>query len=263
MRRGRHDEEHENHERWLVSYADFITLLFAFFVVMYAISSINDGKYRVLSDSLTQAFRATDAGRPLATASPASMIAPVQLNPKRAAERAEENARRERRERARRLVAQAMSALSPMVQQGQVRVSEGARGITIEINSSMLFAAGDTTLSSEAEQVLRAVAGVLVQGDFPITVEGHSDNTPIANARFPSNWELSAVRAASVARLLAESGLAPGQMSAIGYGDQRPLESNATSEGRARNRRVAILVESLAPEARSEGRALTPGVPRA
>lgn len=263
MARGdRHDEEHENHERWLVSYADFITLLFAFFVVMYAISSVNDGKYRVLSESLTQAFRSADGIQSMGQASSASLITPVQINPRRSA-RAEDYARRERRERARKLVAQAMNVLDPMVQRGQVQVSEGARGITIEINSSMLFAAGESTLSSEAEQILRAIAAVLLQGDFPITVEGHSDNTPIANSRFPSNWELSAVRAASVARLLAESGLAPDKMSAIGYGDQRPLESNSTPEGRSRNRRVAILVESLAPEARSEGPAIIAGAPRA
>ena len=261
-RRNRHDEEHENHERWLVSYADFITLLFAFFVVMYAISSVNDGKYRVLSDSLTSAFRSGDSGRPVAQTSSSNMITPVQINPRRA-NRAEDNARRERRERARKLVALAMSALDPMVQRGQVQVSEGARGITIEINSSMLFGAGDSTLSSEAEPVLRAIAATLIEGDFPITVEGHSDNMPIATSRFPSNWELSAVRAASVARLLAESGLAPGQISAIGYGDQRPLESNVTPEGRTRNRRVAILIESLAPEARSEGPAIPASAPRA
>ena len=261
-RRERHEEEHENHERWLVSYADFVTLLFAFFVVMYAISSVNDGKYRVLSDSLSNAFRSADGARPLAEIGSSNLITPVQISPRRT-NRAEDNARRERRDRARKLVALAMSALDSMVRQGQVQVSEGARGITIEINSSMLFASGDSTLSSEAEQVLRAVAAALIQGDFPITVEGHSDNTPIATSRFASNWELSAVRAASVARLLAESGLAPGQLSAIGYGDQRPLENNASPEGRSRNRRVAILVESLAPEARSEGPAIPSGAPRA
>jgi chemotaxis protein MotB len=260
-RRARQEEEQENHERWLVSYADFITLLFAFFVVMYAISSVNDGKYRVLSDSLTSAFRSGESVRPQAQTGSSNIITPVQIVPRRASQ-AEDNVRRERRERARKLVAQAMSALDAMVSQGQVQVSEGARGITIEINSSMLFASGDSTLSSEAEQVLRAIAGALIQGDFPITVEGHSDNTPIATSRFASNWELSAVRAASVARLLAESGLAPGQLSAIGYGDQRPLESNATPEGRTRNRRVAILIESLAPEARSEGLALPSSAPR-
>lgn len=250
-RRARHEQEHENHERWLVSYADFITLLFAFFVVMYAISSVNDGKYRVLSDSLTSAFRAAGAARPAAPPGiTTALVTPIQLNPRRNA-RNEEAARRERRERARSLASAAMSALEPLVRQGQVQVSEGARGITIEINSGMLFASGDAVLSAEAEHVLRAMASVLAQqGEFPITVEGHSDNTPIASARFPSNWELSAVRAASVARLLAESGIGPGQLSAIGYGDQRPLESNFTPEGRARNRRVAVLIESLAPEAR-------------
>lgn len=256
-RRNMGEDEHENHERWLVSYADFITLLFAFFVVMYAISSVNEGKYRVLSDSLTSAFRSVESARPVAQTSASNLITPIQINPRRNS-RSEELARRDKRERARNLAASALSALEPLVRQGQVQVSEGARGITIEISSGMLFAAGDSVLSVEAEQILRAMAAVLAQGDFPITVEGHSDNTPIANSRFPSNWELSAVRAASVARLLAESGIGAGQLSAVGYGDQRPLESNFTPEGRARNRRVAVLIESLAPEARSESAA---GVP--
>ena len=255
-RRRSHDDEHENHERWLVSYADFITLLFAFFVVMYAISSVNEGKYRVLSDSLTSAFRSVESARPVAQSAASNLITPIQINPRRNS-RTQELAQREKRERARSLAAKAMSALEPLVRQGQVQVSEGARGITIEISSGMLFASGDSALSVEAEQVLRAMAAVLVQGEFPITVEGHSDNTPIANSRFPSNWELSAVRAASVARLLSESGVSAGQLSAIGYGEQRPIESNFTPEGRARNRRVAVLIESMAPEARSES-ALAP-----
>ena len=121
-RRKRHEEEEENHERWLVSYADFITLLFAFFVVMYAISSVNDGKYRVLSDSLTSAFRSSDSVRPQARTDSSNIITPVQIVPRRT-NLAEDNARRERRERARKLVAQAMSALDSMVRQGQVQVS--------------------------------------------------------------------------------------------------------------------------------------------
>lgn len=243
-----------------MSYADFITLLFAFFVVMYAISSVNEGKYRVLSDSIVNAFRNVAVNESGVMQTQFSIGTPVQINPRRASRA--EDARRERRERARLLAAQAMSTLDPLVRAGLVRVSEGARGITIEINASVLFAPGEASLEGEAQRVLRAVAGVLAQGDFPLTVEGHADDTPIASPRFPSNWELSSVRAASVVRLLTESGVPADRLTASGFGDQRPLESNATPEGRARNRRVAILIESLAPEARAEP-SIAPGLVQA
>lgn len=265
MRRRRHrqgdDENRENHDRWLVSYADFITLLFAFFVVMYSLSSVNEGKYRVLSDSLINAFRNVTVdvpGDPVAA--PPPVVAPVNPTSPTAPSRApdvESQARRQAEvKRMTSMAEDIRRVLEPLTRGGQVRVSEGARGITVEINASVLFAPGDATLGTNAVTALRAVAQVLAAAEFPITVEGHTDNIPISTVRFPSNWELSAVRASSVVRLFIDAGVRGDRLTAAGYGDQRPLTDNLNEEGRARNRRVSILIESMLgdPPPRAPGR---------
>ncbi|WP_018610363.1 flagellar motor protein MotD [Uliginosibacterium gangwonense] len=252
MARRKHEEEHENHERWMVSYADFITLLFAFFVVMYAISSVNEGKYRVLSDSLVQAFRSTtdQRGTVLATTTVTTgrpLPSVVAAQPQKVAPEVEAK-RKAYRDKMRNMAEDIMRVLAPLVQGGQVRVTEGVNGISIEINASALFNPGEAVLGQDAARALRAVAEVIAAGDFPIKVEGHTDNVPISTALFPSNWELSASRASSVVRLFVDAGVEPSRLTAAGYADQRPVASNATPENRARNRRVTILVESMAPE---------------
>lgn len=251
MVRRRHEEEHENHERWMVSYADFVTLLFAFFVVMYAISSVNEGKYRVLSNSMLQAFRSI-SNQPGATiVSPpqtvGAIIAPI-ISPLPKANPEEEAKRAAYRQRMRDMAEEIKRVLAPLVKGGQVRITEGIHGIAIEINASALFATGEAELGPAATRALKAVAEVVSQGGFPIKVEGHTDTQPINTAMFPSNWELSAVRASSVVRLFIEAGVAPSRLTAAGYADQRPVADNSTEEGRARNRRVTILIESMLPE---------------
>lgn len=239
MARKKPVEEHENLERWLVSYADFITLLFAFFVVMYAISSINEGKYRVLSDAIVQAFneRQTSAqlvelGKPN-TGILEGTRAPIGKSTPPKNQVAEEM---------KSIAKDVISAMDTLVKQGQVRVTQSARGITVEINASLLFASGDATLQPASIEALSAVARVLAETDNPIQVEGHTDNIPIQSAFYPSNWELSSARASSVVRLLTEQGLPPARVVAIGYADNKPLDTNATTEGRARNRRVSVLI---------------------
>lgn len=256
MRRRARVEEHENHERWLVSYADFITLLFAFFVVMYSLSTVNEGKYRVLSDSLVSAFRNVNVnsrGEQIAPGAktPAVMPALPQLRAKplvTPSDAKEEERKRQTREKMRDMAREIMEVLAPLVRQGKVSVTEGLRGITVEINASVLFPLGEARLQPAAVKALRAVAEVAASADFPIIVEGHTDPTPIATPQFPSNWELSGARASSVVRLFVESGVAPQRLTATGYGEQRPLASNDTQEGRARNRRVTILIEAQHPD---------------
>ncbi len=256
MRRRAHAEEHENHERWLVSYADFITLLFAFFVVMYSLSSVNEGKYRVLSDSLVSAFRSVNIntrGQQVApsAAAPAPAQALPQIKPKppvSPAQAREEERKRQAREKMRDMARDIKEVLAPLVKEGKVSVTEGLKGITVEINASVLFPVGEARLQPAAVKALRAVAEVAATADFPITVEGHTDPTPIATTQFPSNWELSGARASSVVRLFIESGVAPQRLTAIGYGEQRPVAGNDTPEGKARNRRVAILIEAQNPD---------------
>ncbi|MGB7481991.1 MAG: flagellar motor protein MotD [Burkholderiaceae bacterium] len=251
MARKRHQEEADNHERWLVSYADFMTLLFAFFVVMYAISSINEGKYRVLSDALGNAFGQSRITTPLPL--PHGELAPqLQLRPQLAPKNRVSDALRRERERMTAMARSLLDALAPLVRQGQVRVTQSSRGISIEISASVLFASGEAKLTDESSQALRAVAAVLKDDDHAIQIEGHTDNTPIATALFPSNWELSAVRASSVVRLFIEHGIGAARLTAVGYGETRPIASNGDAEGRQRNRRVEVIILSTAPDTVTE-----------
>jgi chemotaxis protein MotB len=248
--------EHDNHERWMVSYADFITLLFAFFVVMYAISQVNEGKYRVLSDTLSSAFRrvpGTSSGVQ-ATVNPDAPI-PIAIPFRRPNLGIKtDETQRVKKEKLRNMAKEINAALAPLVKEGQVRITEGAFGITVDINASVLFAPGDARLDVGAVQALRAVANVLAPTDFPVTVEGHTDNTPINTPQFPSNWELSGMRASSVVRLFIDTGVDPRRLTATGFADQRPVDDNATPDGRARNRRVAITIESRVPDKAVETR---------
>jgi chemotaxis protein MotB len=238
-------EEHENHDRWLVSYADFITLLFAFFVVMYALSSLNEGKYRVLSNSLVTAFRssASTGGGPMVLTSPHLTSIRPSLRPRTSSQQA----RDAQAERMKQVAHDVSQVMSPYATQGQVAVIETDRGITVEINDSLLFSPGRAELSPEAEQAIRGVGAVFAATEFPVTIEGHTDNIPISTPLFPSNWELSAVRATTVLRIMMSAGVTPDRLTAIGYGDQRPVAGNDTPEGRARNRRVAIQLEAAVP----------------
>ncbi|MDQ9170858.1 flagellar motor protein MotD [Oxalobacteraceae bacterium R-40] len=245
MARRRFDDDHENHERWLVSYADFITLLFAFFVVMYAISSVNENKYRILSESLGTAF-SKPSGPPIVHSEPV----PTSIVPPKPTlqERAVNAAFRREKEYMTGIARSILSVLQPLVSQGKVRVTQTARGVSVEINASVLFAPGEAKLSPESVQALTAVAKVLKDDDHDLRIEGHTDNIPIATMMFPSNWELSAVRASSVVRLFMENGIDEKRMTAVGHGSNQPLMTNDTPEGRQRNRRVQLMILSGLPE---------------
>jgi len=251
MARRKKEEEHENHERWLVSYADFITLLFAFFVVMYAISSVNEGKYRVLSDSISSAFKnvpGSTAGAMVEVNPSAPTPVAIPFKKPQVTNLKQDAQREQNREMLRNKAKEITDALAPLVQQGHVRVTEGALGITVEINASVLFDSGEARLQVPAIRALTAVGQILATTDFPITVEGHTDNAPINTPLFPSNWELSAARAASVVRLFIDTGVDARRLTATGYAEQRPMTDNASVEGRQRNRRVAINMESRTPD---------------
>ncbi|MBY0574212.1 MAG: flagellar motor protein MotD [Undibacterium sp.] len=246
MARKKYQEEPDNHERWLVSYADFITLLFAFFVVMYAISSLNDGKYRVLSNSLNGAFGTalSDGGTVLAMREAQPNILPALAN----ARRKKAESMQKEREKMKNVARDILTVLEPLVREGVVRVTQTSRGVMIEINASVLFAPGEAKLNPKSLQVLNVVSNVLKNDNHEIQVEGFTDNVPIKNSSFPSNWELSAVRASTVARLFIANGVAELRLTAVGQGPKSPVDSNETVEGRARNRRVAVTIMSVMPE---------------
>lgn len=225
-------EHRARRDRWLVSYADFITLLFAFFVVMYAMSTVNEQRYRALSESLNAAFGSAPMRE---TATPTTRVTA-------------EEARLLARERHLRDLANGLEAiLRPLDEQGVVHISQSAFGVTVEIGASALFAPAEAALETEAREVLRAVAAVLASSPHPLRIEGHTDALPISTAVYPSNWELSAARASTVARLFVEQGVAPGRIGVMGYADNRPVADNSTPAGRMRNRRVTLLILAEEP----------------
>ncbi len=253
-RHRRKQEEPENHERWLVSYADFITLLFAFFVVMYAISSVNEGKYRVLSETLNAVFsdpQNQDPRLPAAAAAPAVdqlspkpvvIPPPIPITPAAGVE-ARAAARSSNLADVR---GQLETSLDSYVSDGQIEVTGDGKRIEVHIKSGLLFDSGSSGLARAAFEPLREVARILAPLSNTVQVEGHTDNVPIGTLQFPSNWELSAARAASVVHFLGSLGVAADRLVAVGFGEHRPVAANTSAVGRARNRRVTLAV--LAPD---------------
>jgi chemotaxis protein MotB len=264
-RRRKKTPEHVNHERWIISYADFITLLFAFFVVMYSISSVNEGKYRVLSMTLTSAFQ--ESGRSLEpiqvgelsqqsgdlvdSDSQSALIQTEQrIGPGTyddtgidlPLDEPEVSLPAEEGQRMSFLAATIEDMLSTYVEQELVEVSFSEDRVLVDMKDKMLFPSGSAQLSNTAVTVLRDISRILASVHNWIQVEGNTDNRPIHTEEFPSNWELSAARAASVVHLLSRLGVDPSRLSAIGYGEHRPVESNDTEAGRARNRRVTLVI---------------------
>ena len=239
--------EYENHERWLISYADFITLLFAFFVVMYAISSVNEGKYKVFSASMITAFGNQGGAKSEALVTLSEQEALLKLLVDRRNYRQTEERQRKQQEFLQVVAKNLNRVMAPLVNSNQVNITTTKRGIELEINASALFKEGEAGLQDGASKILAEVAQVLVQSDQPIEVEGHTDSTPINTPQFPSNWELSSARASSVVHLFIQHGVAATRLTAVGSADNLPVASNDTPEGRARNRRVTVTI--LAPGA--------------
>ncbi len=281
-------EEHENHERWLISYADFITLLFAFFVVMYSVSSVNEGKYRVLSDALVAAFRApAKSVTPIQVGSTAKAPISVEFSirksptvirtfdrplpsPHSNAEKKEQAPQstpqpktppqpqskdNEHGQGQRQTASEAAAAIQKMandiehamqslIDNGTIKVRRSTFWLEVEINTSILYSSGSARLESGAVPVLQDLAKILTPFPNQIHVEGFTDNVPISTLTFPSNWELSAARAASVVTLFAKVGVEPTRMAAIGFGQYRPAADNDTEQGRTKNRRVVVVVLS-------------------
>lgn len=237
----------ENHDRWMVSYADLVTLLFAFFVVMYAISQVSESKYRVLSASLNTAFSANDRIRLIEVPSEAAQDQRMQIELEQLRQARTAQKDRERRERAERASTELREALSALTRDGQATVTDGALGITVDLDASFLFGSGEAALRPAARDIIAAIAGVLLYTDFPLVVEGHTDNVPASGA-LQSNWALSALRAASVVQVFQERGILAARLTAAGLADQRPVAGNDTEQGRARNRRVSIRIETYPQE---------------
>jgi chemotaxis protein MotB len=267
-------EEETRHAAWAVPYGDLVTLLFAFFVVLYAVSSVNEGKYRALSSTLFTEFNgqkrpgSAPGSAPGATASVrASPAATASSAPDSHAifadtavvtrKQAEEIARSQAESQALDKVANDVStAMSDLIKSNLVVVRRKGTTIEVEIRTDILFPSGSATLSPTAVGVIRKLSQTLVSLPNPVRVEGHTDSQPIDTTAFPSNWELSSARAASVVHVIANSGIDPARLSVIGRSQYSPAQPNTTAAGRNANRRVLIAI--LPPGNPDPGASATP-----
>jgi chemotaxis protein MotB len=257
-RRRVREAERVNHEAWAIPYADLMTLLLAFFVVMYAISSLNTGKYRILADALSVAFKGSATQEEMLPLRPSGVSgmtvidtapSPVEGPPipggfPAAAEPPPESLNSGR------IAMRVARAAEPLVMRDQVIIRQHPKWVEVEIRNDVLFASGSATLNPEAEKVLAQLAGVLRGFGNAIRVEGHTDDVPIQGGVYRDNWDLSAARAAAVVRVLVAGGLNPSRFAVLGFGEHRPIQANDTEAGRSANRRVllAILGEDDAAE---------------
>jgi chemotaxis protein MotB len=271
-------EDVNNHDRWMVSYADFITLLFAFFVVMYSVSSVNEGKYKSLTHSLGTAFSNKDnqesvldpvqietpftAVQSLLLDTPAITFEKIPLEPPaltfkpvlldnqttvEVEERRElsEEILKERRQ-LNQVSDQLEETLESFIDDKLISVKRNDYWIELDMNSELLFLSGEATLSKKAQPALKKIAEVINALPNAINVEGHTDDIPIGTLKFPSNWDLSSARATSVVQEFVKEGINPTRLSAIGYGEFHPIGDNTVEEGRFKNRRVTLVLMSQA-----------------
>lgn len=247
-RRKKHSNDVSNHERWMVSYADFVTLLFAFFVVMYSISSVNEEKYKTFSNSLEKAFyeksrKKTETDSMQLMTPPAEPQALPAANPI-----PEDNVKgvdlAEEKKQLQHASEQLTVALKPLIDENMVAIKRKGYWIELELSSGLLFMSGDAELAANSKSLIKEIAKVFKPLPNAINVEGHTDNNPINTLKFPSNWELSSARATRVVQEFIKEGINPDRLSAIGYGQYHPIADNETENGRFKNRRVVLLLVS-------------------
>jgi len=274
MPRKKKHEDHINHEAWAIPYGDLVTLLLAFFVVMYSISSVNEGKYRTASASLHAAFRGmprTLAPVQVGTNPNSSVAASINMGqqidrastiemPKTAAfvsdtlhgsdgvsnredeggfgiyEDANELSLMEEELR---------SVLADLIDDEIIQVTSSEEWIEVQIKSDTLFASGAAELTQEAKQSMQKFIAVMGRFSNAIRIEGHTDNVPINTMKYSSNWDLSAARALSVVHMMMNEGIASQRLRVVAFGDTRPIASNAQLVGRQKNRRVNIVIMAM------------------
>jgi chemotaxis protein MotB len=249
--RKRNVAEHENHDRWLVSYADFITLLFAFFVVMFASSNQDKAKAQQVSDSVRQAMEGDHVVAKIAAVLGGTVNDNGQGNAMRKGPGGVQKADKESLPQDP-TVAELIPSmeflsreLEAEIHAGKLKLSLEPRGLVVSLPQATYFPSGEDTVAAETYSSIAKVAGVVRKLSNPVRVEGHTDSIPIHTPRFRSNWELSAARSIAVAELLAAHFDIPRERLAIaGYGEYAPIDSNLTAEGRARNRRVDLVILS-------------------
>ncbi|MFC3149862.1 flagellar motor protein MotB [Litoribrevibacter euphylliae] len=253
-----------SHERWLISYADFITLMFAFFVVLYGISSVNEGKYKILASNLIGVFNAPptssdpiqvgDVARQIPVTENRIIIQPsttaVQETSASVPQEADMPELQEAFEQ----------GFEGLLKEGIMSLEGSEDWLEISLGTEVLFTTGGAEPTRKSVDVIADIAMILGGYSNPIQVEGHTDNVPIFNKEFRSNWELSAARAATVVRQLQDEGLDPTRLAAVGYGQFQPMVANTTPLNRRKNRRVVLLISrsAVTRDALKETRSIQP-----
>lgn len=237
MARRKHPDKKVGHERWLVSYSDFVTLLFAFFVVMYSVSQVNESKYKALAETLNATFtQNSSSGDVEYTSSEPEPIADLKT-----------------------LTEEIKESLQGFPVQGEMSLGANENWVELTLSSELLFDSGKADPSTEAKRIFSKLATQLESYDNEIQVVGHTDDVPISNEEFSSNWALSSARAVAIVNFFAFQGIQPEQMSAVAFGEYRPIADNATEEGRSKNRRVVLRIsDQAAPAAKVLPRTLFP-----
>jgi chemotaxis protein MotB len=247
MARKKKQAAHENHERWLISYADFITLLFAFFVVMFATSQTDKGKAQQVSESVKRALEGEKMSSVVSAILGGTISDHGQGN---ALLRGPGGIQKSLEEKKEQKLAELIPSLKVLteelkkeIESGRIEISMQPRGLVVSFAQAALFPSGEDLISPEAYEGLGKVAEAVNKLPNPIRLEGHTDSVPIRNSRFRSNWELSASRSIALLEILSTRfGVARERMSISGYADIAPVASNQTEAGRARNRRADIVV---------------------
>lgn len=256
-RRRRHEDRHENLERWIISYADFMTLLFATFVMLYAISSVNTSKYRILQQVFAEAFLGKmvheDSGlAPKQGGVFDHLPAPVPVPPRNISPQLQ-NQIEQRIQQLSRIYERLSSQFQGLIQKDLVHVTRQPNGVVIDINATLLFTSGSAALTPQALTILDQVGKALVDVPYIVQVNGFTDNAPIHNGQFDSNWDLSATRAISVVKRFVADGIAPDRLVGAGYSEYHPVAPNDSPTNMARNRRVSIVVIAPNQEATMGG----------
>ncbi|WP_027623119.1 flagellar motor protein MotB [Clostridium lundense] len=231
MKKKGHEKE-PNHERWLLTYSDLITLLMIFFVIMYASSNIDTTKYKAVSDSFSVVFNGTGKTIVGDDNSPSISETKPTIN--------QETTEKSKIEE---IKNQVDTYLKNNGMKGTVSTNIDERGLVISLNNTLFFDIGKAEIKPDSQKKLIEIGNILNKINNYIRIEGHTDNIPIKNDRFQSNWQLSCERAANVTMLLIDkAGIPPQKLSAVGYGEWRPVDSNKDERGRIRNRRVDIVI---------------------
>ena len=242
------EESHPNHERWLVSYADFITLLFAFFVVMFATSQTDKAKAEQVAESVKKALAGESfssmvsviLGGTINTKGPGN----AQLKGPGGAKRLKTSEQKQQGQIVELLPSLEVltKELEAEIKSGKLQISMGARGLTISFTQAALFPSGEDVIAEDTYPSIQKIANAMKQIPNPVRMEGHTDAVPIHNSRFRSNWELSAARSIALLELLTQFGVSRDRLSVAGYADTTPVDNNETEQGRAKNRRVDIVI---------------------